>query len=188
MSSLWQEVLFSLQLPALVQISELIEKGGPVLLLISSAALMMLLLISERFLYLGLNSKRDLRHIASEWQQREVHDGWSAYRIRDAYLANFRLKAYAHHNLVKLLIVICPLLGLLGTVTGMISVFEVLAFSGTEFGGSSNVRSMAAGISRATIPTLAGMFVAITGLLLLVQIDRLAQKRQHSLSAFLDMK
>ena len=54
----------------------------------------------------------------------------------------------------------CPLVGLLGTVTGMIEVFDVMAVQ-----GSSNVKSMASGVSMATIPTMAGMVVALSGLL-----------------------
>ncbi len=54
---------------------------------------------------------------------------------------------------------VCPLLGLLGTVTGMIHVFDVMAIQ-----GSGNARAMAAGISMATTPTMAGMVVALSGL------------------------
>ena len=52
----------------------------------------------------------------------------------------------------------CPLIGLLGTVTGMITVFETMASQGT-----GNPRLMAAGISMATIPTMAGMVAALSG-------------------------
>jgi choline dehydrogenase-like flavoprotein len=50
-------------------------------------------------------------------------------------------------------------LGLLGTVTGMIQVFDVLALE-----GNNHPRAMANGISMATIPTMAGMVVALFGL------------------------
>ena len=54
---------------------------------------------------------------------------------------------------------LCPLLGLLGTVTGMISVFDAMATQG------GNARSMAAGVSMATIPTMSGMIASLSGLL-----------------------
>jgi biopolymer transport protein ExbB len=60
--------------------------------------------------------------------------------------------------LIKTLVAMCPLIGLLGTVTGMISVFEVMAVTGT-----GNPRLMAGGISMATIPTMAGMVAALSG-------------------------
>ena len=46
------------------------------------------------------------------------------------------------------------MLGLLGTVYGMIEVFEVLAVLGT-----GNPRAMSTGVAKATIPTMAGMTI-----------------------------
>ena len=57
------------------------------------------------------------------------------------------------------LLAMCPMLGLLGTVYGMIEVFEVLAVLGT-----GNPRAMSTGVAKATIPTMAGMTIALTGL------------------------
>lgn len=73
--------------------------------------------------------------------------------------------------MIKTLIALCPLVGLLGTVTGMIQVFDALALNGT-----GNPRLMAAGVARATLPTLAGMAVAVSGLLL---FNRLASWRDQ---------
>jgi len=50
-------------------------------------------------------------------------------------------------------------LGLLGTVTGMVQVFEAMTYSG------GNARSMAAGVSAATIPTMSGMVATLSGVL-----------------------
>jgi biopolymer transport protein ExbB len=61
-------------------------------------------------------------------------------------------------GLIKALIAICPLLGLMGTVTGMVSVFDVMTYA-----GSANARAMAAGVSMATVPTMAGMVAALSG-------------------------
>ena len=58
--------------------------------------------------------------------------------------------------IIKVLIALCPLLGLLGTVVGMIQVFDILAVTGT-----GSPRAMASGISKATIPTLAGMVALV---------------------------
>ena len=60
----------------------------------------------------------------------------------------------------------CPLIGLLGTVTGMIFVFETMAQQGT-----GNPRLMAAGISQATIPTMAGMVAALSGVFFSSRLD-----------------
>jgi len=61
-------------------------------------------------------------------------------------------------GLIKALIAICPLLGLMGTVTGMITVFDVMTYS-----GGGNARAMAGGVSMATVPTMAGMVAALSG-------------------------
>ncbi len=56
-------------------------------------------------------------------------------------------------------VVVCPLLGLIGTVTGMIEVFFVMAVT-----GGGDAKSMAGGVSKATIPTMAGMVGALSGI------------------------
>jgi biopolymer transport protein ExbB len=61
--------------------------------------------------------------------------------------------------IIEVLVTICPLLGLIGTVTGMIEVFFVMAVS-----GGGDAKSMAGGVSKATIPTMAGMVGAISGI------------------------
>ena len=67
---------------------------------------------------------------------------------------------------IKTLVAMCPLIGLLGTVTGMISVFETMAQQGT-----GNPRLMASGISMATIPTMAGMVAALSGVFFSSRLD-----------------
>ena len=57
------------------------------------------------------------------------------------------------------LIGMCPMIGLLGTVYGMIEVFEVLSFLGT-----GNPRAMSSGVAKATIPTMASMVITIFSL------------------------
>jgi biopolymer transport protein ExbB len=50
-------------------------------------------------------------------------------------------------------------------------VFDVLAFA-----GSGNPRAMAQGVSRATIPTMAGMVAALSGLVVVVQLESRAAR------------
>jgi biopolymer transport protein ExbB len=81
-----------------------------------------------------------------------------------------------HHSVgaIKTLVALCPMLGLLGTVTGMIEVFDVMAIA-----GSGNTRAMASGVSKATIPTMAGMVAALSGMILSVQIERFANSETN---------
>jgi biopolymer transport protein ExbB len=59
------------------------------------------------------------------------------------------------------------MLGLLGTVTGMIQVFEVMAYM-----GSGNPRAMANGVSAATIPTMAGMVISLLAIPFATELNR----------------
>ena len=79
--------------------------------------------------------------------------------------------------MVRVLIALCPLLGLLGTVSGMIQVFDVMALS-----GNGNPRAMAAGVSRSTVPTMAGMVIAISGLFCLARLDQQSRRALQRLS------
>ena len=63
--------------------------------------------------------------------------------------------------MIGILVSVAPLLGLLGTVLGMIETFQVISFFGT-----GNANAMAGGISIALITTEAGLLVAVPGLLL----------------------
>jgi biopolymer transport protein ExbB len=59
-------------------------------------------------------------------------------------------------SLIKVLYVVAPLLGLLGTVVGMISTFQMITLFGT-----GDPRMMAGGISTALVTTVLGLVVAI---------------------------
>ncbi len=71
---------------------------------------------------------------------------------------------------------VSPLLGLLGTVTGMIDMFAVIAAQ-----GSGNAKSLSGGISEALVCTQAGMLAAIPLLLLHAWLARLADRRSQLL-------
>jgi biopolymer transport protein ExbB len=78
-------------------------------------------------------------------------------------------------NIIYVLASIAPLLGLLGTVGGMITTFDAIAMYGT-----GNARAMAQGISAALITTQSGLFVSIPGLFMASflhrRIGRIAQQ------------
>jgi biopolymer transport protein ExbB len=82
-------------------------------------------------------------------------------------ISEFNMSANQYIPIIKTLVALCPLLGLMGTVTGMIEVFDVMAVS-----GSGNARSMASGVSKATIPTMAGMVGALSGVFLVTILNQ----------------
>ncbi|NBB92986.1 MAG: MotA/TolQ/ExbB proton channel family protein [Gammaproteobacteria bacterium] len=136
-----------------------IELGGDVLWAILVVLLMMWTLIIERYWYYFrvLPSRR--REVLGEWQERGDHQSWHASRIREELISQLAVEMKRNVRTIQTLIAVCPLLGLLGTVTGMVAVFDVMAFFGT-----GNARAMAAGVSQATIPTMSGMVAALSGL------------------------
>ena len=72
---------------------------------------------------------------------------------------------------------IAPLLGLLGTVIGMITTFDVLAIFGT-----GNTKAMANGISEALITTQTGLLVAIPGLYMKGFLDKRARNLKQRIA------
>lgn len=80
--------------------------------------------------------------------------------------------------LIGVLAAVAPLLGLLGTVTGMIATFDVMAVFGT-----GNAKAMAGGISEALITTQTGLLVAIPGLYMKSLLDGRARHLQQQIAA-----
>ncbi len=149
------------------------SKGGPVLVSVFFLSFFMWLLIIERYWFLYRVYPKRLEVIVEQWQRRRERTSWFALKIRDGLLTE--LSIALKHNLIpiKTLTAILPLLGLLGTVTGMISIFEVLNVFGT-----SNARGMAEGISKALLPTTAGLVTSIAGLYVITDLNRRAKAKE----------
>jgi len=79
-------------------------------------------------------------------------------------------------NLLKIIAMVAPLLGLLGTVTGMIVTFQQI----TIF-GAGDPKAMAGGISQALVTTVLGLCVAIPIVLLHTLVNGRAQRVLHVL-------
>lgn len=134
------------------------EQGGDVLWLIAALTFLMWTLIFERFWYLSSEHKNVAQTALEQWEARTERRSWTAHQIRDAMISEASDKIAGTYPLMLTCVALCPLLGLLGTVTGMIAVFDAMATQG------GNARSMAAGVSMATIPTMAGMIASLSGL------------------------
>ena len=77
-------------------------------------------------------------------------------------------------SLLKIIAMVAPLLGLLGTVTGMIIVFQAITIY-----GAGDPKAMAGGISSALVTTVLGLLVAIPTLLLHTMLNGRAKKLLH---------
>ena len=145
-------------LPFLETIRDFMELGGPVLTVIALVTLLMWILIIERLIYFRTTHNRLIRNALASWNARKDHSSWKAHAIRTRIISQIAALAERNIAMIQTCVALCPLLGLLGTVTGMIEVFQVMAIS-----GSGNPRSMASGVAKATIPTMAGMVAALSG-------------------------
>ncbi len=138
--------------------SNFINQGGPVVLILFFISIYLFILISIKFKFLffdiselKIKYKKDLTNIKNDQylllNQSILKSDFKTSVIKDFYI-------------IQTLIALCPVLGLLGTVTGMIEVFDVVSFFGT-----GNARALASGITKATLPTMTGMAISIVGLL-----------------------
>ncbi len=143
---------------AIASIRDFMTLGGDVLWAIMFVLFLMWTFILERvwFLYKVFPDKR--KSIVNTWETRSDTSSWYARQVRDGLISEASIALNQNIGFIKALIAICPLLGLLGTVTGMITVFDVMTYS-----GGGNARAMAGGVSMATVPTMAGMVAALSG-------------------------
>lgn len=140
-------------------ILEFMERGGPVLWLIALLLFVKWSLMFERLWFLKTTHKHNVNTALSEWEARTDKKSWNAHAIRQQLVGGVSQDLKSTMPLIESLVVVCPLLGLLGTVTGMIEVFYIMAVT-----GGGDARQMSGGVARATIPTMAGMVGALSGI------------------------
>ncbi|WP_105169529.1 MotA/TolQ/ExbB proton channel family protein [Pseudoalteromonas sp. T1lg23B] len=160
-----------LLIEAINALREFLDTGGQVLLVIGLIIFAMWLLILERFMFFFGRYKTYKKELLSDWKARAERNSWHAEQIRQAQISRAGIRLNANLPYINVMVALCPLLGLLGTVTGMIEVFDVMAITGT-----GSARSMASGVSKATIPTMAGMVGALSGVFASTYLQRKAKR------------
>ena len=152
------------------------DKGGNVLWLIAILVFVMWTLIFERLWFFTFVWKKEVYEVISAWEARSERKSWNAKQVRMRLLSMAKQDIMTNLPVITTLVALCPLLGLLGTVTGMIEVFNVMAVT-----GGGDAKSMAGGVERATIPTMAGMVAALSGLFANTYLQRIADREQEML-------
>ena len=157
-------------------IRDFVETGGQVLVAIGILIFVMWLMILERIFYYSRGHQQAKQLALANWQARSDKSSWRAEQIRQATISRVSIALGGRLPILQAMVALCPLLGLMGTVTGMIEVFDVMAIAGT-----GNARSMAAGVSKATIPTMAGMVGALSGVFATTWLQRTAKRERMKL-------
>ncbi|MFV0573994.1 MAG: MotA/TolQ/ExbB proton channel family protein [Vibrio sp.] len=152
---------------------DFMSKGGAVLWWLAAVVCLCWILIIERILFLTLSYRHLKASWVAQWKQRSEHDSWYALAQKEGMLQQAHVMLTKHLDFIKALVALCPMLGLLGTVTGMITVFDLMALS-----GSSDPKLMASGISMATLPTMAGMVAALAGMFAHSRLVKVATRKE----------
>ncbi len=149
--------------------------GGSVLWLIAILAAFMWAIILERIWYFNAGHQVYMGELKSEWDSVSDHTSWKGSAIKEKLISQARTEVNRYLPLINTCVALAPLFGLLGTVTGMIEVFQVMAFT-----GGGDARSMAGGVSKATLPTMAGMTTALSGVFATIYLNS-ARNREEIL-------
>jgi biopolymer transport protein ExbB len=153
-----QSILHALVAP-FAAVADLVEGGGPFVAWIYATCALLWTLVAERMLYFSRALPREAEELLQEWRARADQRSWCARQIRKEMISRLQAGMTANLRLMKVLVPLSPLLGLIGTVSGMLEVFDSMALR-----GSADARTMASGVSHAMICTLTGLAVSITGL------------------------
>ncbi len=184
------------------RIVEYMGQGGLVMAPLAAASVIMWVLIIKKALFLRqMHSRNMARNQAARFildntfpdprqyrgatalvvreflSRREVNPGLDRSVMDETVMA---VSATFDQRLAAITVLasIAPLLGLLGTVLGMISTFDIISLYGT-----GNARAMAGGISEALISTQTGLLVAIPGLTMKNFLAARAQNLKHRVSS-----
>ena len=184
------------------QFVEYMQTGGIVMWPLAVVSLVMWLLIVDRVLFIRrlhrktMNFRTAWEHVKdgrfpesrqydgalalliTRFIQARSGDGQLDRFILDETVMRFNRSLVDRLTVIGVLAAIAPLLGLLGTVTGMITTFDVLAVFGT-----GNTKAMASGISEALITTQTGLMIAIPGLYMKGFLDRRVRNLTKRISA-----
>jgi biopolymer transport protein ExbB len=147
------------QVPLIRGIVSLSNDGGPFVIWIFASGVLMWTLIIERYWYFARVLPKQAAALQAEWQARKDRTSWCARQIRTAMISRLNGSMTTGFPVMQVLVPMSPLLGLIGTVSGMLEVFDSMAIR-----GSADARSMASGVSAAMICTMTGLAVSITGL------------------------
>ncbi len=161
-------------------LAELFDRGGPVLYILFIVTLFIWFIIFSKYLSTSYNNKNWIKNNFVIFSDGVNINRSNIHLFEESFLIHIKRVSTQKLKILDGLIGLCPMLGLLGTVYGMIEVFEVLAVLGT-----GNPRAMSTGVAKATIPTMAGMTIALSGLFFKFDLANRVERYQEEARDFL---
>jgi biopolymer transport protein ExbB len=176
--------------------------GGPVMVPLAMVSLVMWVLIINRAVFFRKLYRHNMsRELAGELVRNNRTPDFQIYRgavslfvaeflkkrsnvseldacILDEVVMSLTASLDRYLAVIGVLAGIAPLLGLLGTVLGMVSTFEIISHFGT-----GNARALSGGISEALITTETGLLVAIPGLYMSNFLKRRAERLKQRIAS-----
>lgn len=178
------------------------EQGGYVMPPLALATVVLWYCIGHRFANLSRGRNRSVRRLIEKARRGKIkrakgvvdeavlaglaEQQRGAAPLRpylDDRLATFERRIRRFRSVITSIVVVAPLLGLLGTVVGMIETFKSLG----EMSLFSQSGGIAGGISQALFTTQMGLAVAIPGLLMKGYLDRRQQRIEMDLAQIKDI-
>ncbi|MEA3369843.1 MAG: MotA/TolQ/ExbB proton channel family protein [Campylobacterota bacterium] len=179
------------------QFIHFMNSGGVIMWVLFSLNLLLWYGLGYRYLTLKRGTKGSVRRLIEKHEERgdkKVYVGLLDYAVHDSLVAAKTAKSISrkprefmydalfpyvmviskYSTLVKTIVILAPLIGLLGTVIGMIETFDALQSSSMFAQGDS----IAGGISKALFTTELGLVVAVPGLL----IGKILDKKEEQFS------
>ena len=147
------------QIPFIEGVVTLSRDGGPWVPWIFASGVLLWAMVIERYWYFAMVLPKQAAELQAQWLARKDRTSWCARQIRAAMISRLNGSMTVGFPVMQVLVPMAPLLGLIGTVVGMLEVFDSMALR-----GSADARSMASGVSAAMICTMTGLAVSITGL------------------------
>ena len=128
----------------------LMAEGGPVMWPLVGVSAFLWTVLLERFWF-------HYRQFPDEFSRLPSGEGSDAERIRSQVHLQLQIRRNMH--LIRTLTGILPMLGLLGTVTGIVQTFDLIRLF-----GSADAKIIAQGVSQALITTLSGLVMGLCGI------------------------
>ena len=140
-------------------LDELFIKGGPVLYLLFFISFLISYILVKKYIFIFIDKNKWSGEKLDNFIIKNPPENINLKYVEKTFISEMKRTSNENIKLLDGLIGMCPMIGLLGTVYGMIEVFEVLSFLGT-----GNPRAMSSGVAKATIPTMASMVITIISL------------------------